>query len=124
VGNDIVFGPGGFAPETREGKSLLAHELTHVIQQTGATPASGVVQRAPDKPAAEKEKAPFRDCTEATTMNSNPRPDPGSGPRAEVVNGVIGKLEIDPEVEPRGSSYRVALERHFLNPSKPRGWDS
>jgi hypothetical protein len=32
VGNEIVFGPGRFAPETREGKSLLAHELTHVIQ--------------------------------------------------------------------------------------------
>ncbi|WP_035356597.1 hypothetical protein [Edaphobacter aggregans] len=91
-----------------------------MIQQTGATPASGVVQRAPDKPAAEKEKAPFRDCTEATTMNSNPR-------RALIqaldlaqrfVNGAIGKLEIDPEVESKGSSYRVALERHFLNPSK------
>ena len=120
VGNEIVFGPGRFAPETREGKSLLAHELTHVIQQTGATHGSGVVQRAPDKPPAEKEKAAFRDCTEATTMNSNPR-------RALIqaldlaqrfVNGAICKLEIDPEAEPKGSSYRVALERHFLNPSK------
>ena len=33
VGRDIVFGAGRFAPETREGRRLLAHELTHVVQQ-------------------------------------------------------------------------------------------
>jgi hypothetical protein len=32
-GNDIVFGEGQFSPGTTEGKQLLAHELTHVIQQ-------------------------------------------------------------------------------------------
>ena len=34
VGNNIVFGAGGFAPETHEGRCLLAHELTHVVQQS------------------------------------------------------------------------------------------
>ena len=33
MGNDIVFGSGQFAPETDNGKRLLAHELTHVVQQ-------------------------------------------------------------------------------------------
>jgi hypothetical protein len=33
VGEDIVFGEGQFAPETPEGRRLLAHELTHVVQQ-------------------------------------------------------------------------------------------
>ena len=32
-GHDIVFGAGLYAPETSYGKSLLAHELTHVLQQ-------------------------------------------------------------------------------------------
>ena len=40
VGYDIVFGPGRYAPRTTQGLHLLAHELTHVIQQSGATPAS------------------------------------------------------------------------------------
>ncbi|MGH8050318.1 MAG: eCIS core domain-containing protein [Arenimonas sp.] len=31
--NDIVFGPGQYQPETSGGKRLLAHELTHVVQQ-------------------------------------------------------------------------------------------
>lgn len=35
VGRDVVFGSGQYAPETHAGKSLLAHELTHVVQQTG-----------------------------------------------------------------------------------------
>lgn len=34
VGHNIVFGTGQFVPGTREGRWLLAHELTHVVQQT------------------------------------------------------------------------------------------
>lgn len=36
VGRDVVFNVGEYAPGTREGKKLLAHELTHVIQQNAA----------------------------------------------------------------------------------------
>jgi Domain of unknown function (DUF4157) len=35
VGHDIVFGAGRFVPGTQEGQRLLAHELTHVVQQSG-----------------------------------------------------------------------------------------
>ena len=37
VGKDIAFAPGQYAPETHAGRLLLAHELTHSIQQ-GASP--------------------------------------------------------------------------------------
>lgn len=33
VGNDVVFGAGQYSPETTQGNRLLAHELTHVVQQ-------------------------------------------------------------------------------------------
>src|SRR5262249_22069295 len=36
VGRDVVFGAGRYAPGTAEGKSLLAHELAHVVQQQGS----------------------------------------------------------------------------------------
>ncbi len=36
VGRDVVFDAGQYAPHTREGKSLMAHELTHVVQQRDA----------------------------------------------------------------------------------------
>lgn len=35
VGNSIVFGAGRFAPAEPEGRRLIAHELTHVVQQQG-----------------------------------------------------------------------------------------
>ena len=47
VGQDVVFGAGEYAPETSDGKRLLAHELTHTIQQT-----AGQASRAPSLDAA------------------------------------------------------------------------
>lgn len=43
VGQDIAFAAGQFAPATQAGRHLLAHELTHVVQQSGM--AAGSVQR-------------------------------------------------------------------------------
>lgn len=37
TGRDVVFGAGEYAPETTEGQRLLAHELTHVVQQGAVT---------------------------------------------------------------------------------------
>jgi hypothetical protein len=36
VGHNIVFGDGQFAPGSHTGRHLLAHELTHVVQQLGS----------------------------------------------------------------------------------------
>lgn len=54
VGSDIVFGTGRYAPNTSEGKRLLAHELAHVVQQ-GET--GGLVQCDDDAAARKKEEA-------------------------------------------------------------------
>jgi hypothetical protein len=35
VGNDLVFNTGAYRPATRSGQALLAHELAHVVQQSG-----------------------------------------------------------------------------------------
>lgn len=44
VGSDVHFGAGQFAPGTKEGDKLLAHELTHVVQGQ----KSGVKRKADD----------------------------------------------------------------------------
>ena len=44
TGHDIVFGSGQYAPSTPDGKRLLAHELSHVVQQQ-ERPLTGVLQR-------------------------------------------------------------------------------
>lgn len=44
-GSDIYFNAGEYRPESAEGKKLIAHELTHTVQQSGAgSKESGVVQ--------------------------------------------------------------------------------
>lgn len=44
VGNDIFFGEGEYVPASSTGQRLLAHELTHVVQQS-SSPVSHQVQR-------------------------------------------------------------------------------
>ncbi|CAH1087686.1 eCIS core domain-containing protein [Candidatus Nitrotoga sp. 1052] len=87
VGHNIVFGAGGFAPESHEGRKLIAHELTHVVQQTVAagihvgqggeklTLSSGskhTIQKQEDKPVANPEKNKTDDSTLSVQL---PEPD-------------------------------------------------
>ncbi len=64
VGHNIVFGAGMYAPGTSRGRRLLAHELTHVVQQTSGITGRGeyspgrisepVIQRkTPARPTSE-----------------------------------------------------------------------
>ena len=53
VGKDIVFGTGQYSPRTQEGRRLLAHELTHVVQQQ-----VGVVSRR-----VQRASIPYRQVT-------------------------------------------------------------
>jgi hypothetical protein len=46
VGRDVVFGGGRYAPHAQAGRTLLAHELTHVLQQHGG--GSRVMRQSPD----------------------------------------------------------------------------
>lgn len=47
VGNQIVFGAGQYAPRTGAGQQLLAHELTHVMQQRFAIGSTGPLRIGP-----------------------------------------------------------------------------
>jgi hypothetical protein len=73
VGSDLAFASGHFAPHTEPGRRLLAHELTHVIQQgdPGRQPAalSDITVGSPDS-AAEREADRFA----AAAMDSRPAP--------------------------------------------------
>lgn len=48
VGRDVVLGAGRYAPGTAGGKGLLAHELTHVLQQRHAAPSGSIALGKPD----------------------------------------------------------------------------
>jgi hypothetical protein len=63
LGRDIVFAPGNYAPGTGFGRHLLAHELTHVVQQGAGEP--GAVQRELEMPLPAKTPAAQADLTPA-----------------------------------------------------------
>lgn len=46
IGRDVVFGHGQFSPGSAEGRRLIAHELTHVVQQGHALPRARLSARA------------------------------------------------------------------------------
>jgi hypothetical protein len=51
TGQDVFFRQGAYQPSSRSGQELIAHELTHVVQQNGGTvqrQASRVIQRLQD----------------------------------------------------------------------------
>jgi len=51
-GSDIYFAPGRYQPGSTNGERLLAHELTHVVQQAGGNPSvqRDVKGKTPVKP--------------------------------------------------------------------------
>lgn len=57
VGPHVVFASGRYAPDSASGRELLAHELAHVVQQTGG--ASQRVSREPDPDATPHADAGF-----------------------------------------------------------------
>jgi hypothetical protein len=107
AGFHIVFAPGRYAPQTHTGQRLLAHELTHVVQQrVGAVkgtfagaeyPGSISLQRQPAAPTAlpvEKALAHLLPQTQAAGKLARsaviPPYAPGLGPqRALAVNDLI-----------------------------------
>lgn len=68
VGQDVFLGEGAYAPETSEGKRLLAHELTHTLQQR----ATGALDQAEQKTSVLATPAPLVQRQEDPTTNAAP----------------------------------------------------
>jgi hypothetical protein len=103
LGRDIAFNSGQYAPHSQEGQRLLAHELTHVVQQSGGS--IGVVQRWGEfehKTVGNQAQNdyPYRGTipTDMTALRSSPRKDgkaPHDNTKADIRSGatvlVVGK---------------------------------
>lgn len=96
VGNHVVFGQSHFAPETRSGRQLLAHELTHVVQQ-GAS--SNQIMRAPNKPGKGKSAPKDQSKGNAKTKPTKPtKPKVAEicgRPSRKVKDNFITKVTLD-----------------------------
>ena len=82
VGPNIVFKSGLYAPETTVGKRLLAHELTHVAQQSsGRSSTTPGMDHGPTDPL---ERAADQQAAAVVSMNPLPRPKSVSAPTSPV----------------------------------------
>jgi hypothetical protein len=73
VGSDIVFGSGKFAPSTPAGRKLLAHELTHVVQQRGAPAVATRSAQAAREGATESNDLPASSVSESGHLQRQPK---------------------------------------------------
>ncbi len=107
-GNDIYFNEGKFNPDSQDGKHLLAHELTHTVQQGGNR---AVIQR-------KDEEKPPQDTKQQTPIpeNQNPSTEEGTKKRDDA------KTTMDNELSAVATEPNVAVERKEGQPTvlKPK----
>ena len=57
TGNDIFFAKGEYNPDSKGGQETLAHELTHVVQQTGDSKRQTETQKEPNDTKSDNQPA-------------------------------------------------------------------
>jgi len=89
IGNTISFAAGEYRPGTAEGRHLLAHELSHVIQQRSvATPGTPLIQRQPtDKPKETPAPQPAKSKTLQESKVDTA--DPVAGQTTQIIDAVL-----------------------------------
>lgn len=125
TGNDIFFNSGKYNPETGSGKKLLAHELTHTIQQGAVAKPSNVsaIQRTPGDLSPEEirneEKRQFRSRNYGPITYTRNEIS-GSGfeasylPASNRLNVTVrGKIRFADTLINTGGSY--SSPNHFMN---------
>ena len=97
VGQHVHFAAGRFAPETRAGLHLLAHELTHTIQQRGATAAGPALMAELDAPDAplERQADAQADAVLAGRTQRVSAGSAGSGAQARLQREAADTVELD-----------------------------
>lgn len=112
-GEDIYMGEGRYEPGTDAGKRLLAHELTHVVQQTGAQPGAGGTLRRWLKKAGPISTGP-RSIRRSLVKEAT---------RAFNTVGA-GRQHVDPIADPTDPVYTYGQLAQATNAHMPRSEQS
>lgn len=106
VGSDVVFGSGHYAPETVTGQRVLAHELTHVVQQRSGpvdgTAAPGGIRLS--DPSDRFEQAAERTAAEVTSAAAPVQPAvqrEAEEEEEETAQTLVAQREAEEEEEPQ-----------------------
>ncbi len=121
VGNDVVFQSGKYEPENDAGKRMLAHELTHVVQQrsgpVAGTPAPGGIQISHPSDRFEQAAESSADRVMSSASAAAPTsvgPAPASvqreGEEDEELQGSFVQREAEEDEELQGSFVQREAE--------------
>ncbi len=114
VGHDIVFGSGQYAPGTMPGNRLLAHELTHVLQQGSSAPAwQSQLKVSPAHDAAETEA----DRTAEQVLRADPAMQASPRPVTQVPSALHRKPKKPQKI---GETRKVTLPTQTRGKEKVR----
>jgi hypothetical protein len=117
VGRSMVFDAGRFAPGTQEGRRLIAHELTHVLQQSG----SDGIRSSRSSEAS----GPFPAASGATIQRQAKKPAPdgaGSGKKAaKSTPATAPKLTLTPSKNGPPCACLVVVHNDERNARKTAG---
>ncbi len=99
VGSHIAFGSGEYQPNTPSGRQLIAHELAHVVQQTGAasnpnrgsSPMQGAAQSAP--------VSHVEPCVQRNIRGDDPKKENTPPPSLQDFKRAFLDLKLPPEPE-------------------------
>jgi len=116
-GHDIVFAAGQYSPESSEGKKLLAHELTHVVQQTqaGTQRADRKLNISHTQPA--NDVTLYRATDETAGATGTPANPAGGAPAGGAPAGgapARGEFEIDVLAAEGADNFLVRAARRAL----------
>jgi Domain of unknown function (DUF4157) len=113
VGTDVVFRSGSYSPDTDGGRRVLAHELTHVVQQksgpVAGTPAPGGIRLSDPSDAFEQaaERTADRAMTEPVSTSPAAAGDGAAVQREgeedqDSVQPLVAQRQEEEEEEPAG----------------------
>jgi hypothetical protein len=131
VGADIVFANGQYAPHTRAGRQLLAHELTHVVQQRGRLQYSSIspaLEIGPEDDQLEREadSAAMKINEDEGENSAVPQRAPASRLQRHVA--IVGFDEAGPGASLTGGGKEAELMKCFkdnpdvCDPDVPLAW--
>jgi outer membrane protein OmpA-like peptidoglycan-associated protein len=126
VGRDVVFGAGHYSPRTMTGQQLLAHELTHVVQQyetVGNTQQMMRMDSANDDRFEKVADLQSKRVTQGQTKGAIPMQDGSHQPvlqrKADLTKAPSGLpclKEADPG-HPLGLNYKFEQSKADLSPA-------
>jgi len=103
AGAHIVFGANEYAPSNAAGRTLLAHELAHLVQAHSASASATIIRRVPGQPleyvtATQTFSPPAAGTTAASIAaevkaKQTQQPDPDLGPTVFVTGVTAGQPE-------------------------------